>query len=401
MSGTLSRLVRLPKSIDTGLPSTATRTLAALTPLVAPAALPNWNVTLGTNATFTEIASVGRPKQRALRLTTDALASANAQGYTNTTFNLSDPAHVWVQVRCAVPGTNSLALYTSDAPAYAEIKGRLIASTFEIGSLGRQAIPILKSEWATATGAPDIADDQKTLRLVVFSTPSFTRQIEFEGLFIGKPQAAVLFCFDDGEPSQVKAWPISDRFRVPVAYFLIASFIGVGAYPTLPQWLARRDLGDTLGLHGAVPWGPDMSRAASDLAAQRALGINSKYAAWPEGNIGTPWDVNAAYLRNLGISAGRGAGNPLILPGITECMFFGCKSLDSALSLAAAKALVDRAVAVGATVTFMGHKLNDVSAGVLTWKTQDYSDLVEYCALKRSQGVLATPTWEDWLGDGW
>ena len=62
-------------------------------------------------------------------------------------------------------------------------------------------------------------------------------------------------------------------------------------------------------------------------------------------------------------------------------------SLTDTTSLATAKAKIDEAITYGQDVVIMGHVLAAAAAPV-TWAEADHAALLDYCLLKRAQGLI-------------
>jgi hypothetical protein len=162
--------------------------------------------------------------------------------------------------------------------------------------------------------------------------------------------------------------------------------------------------GDYLGVHGATLWNTNtLDEVAAQIAALSGLS-DGKHGAWPQGNFGLGTDCEAiiAAAKSAGLKTIRAAGgNGIFLPGYTEWGAFPSYPLDNTLSLAQAKAAVDRAETGGGVCVFYGHKFGAVADSV-TWVTGDYTALLDYIAQKRTNNrcdaTTIAPLYNEALG---
>lgn len=378
---------------------------AALTP---PGKITDWTVSNAAATTVAEVTATGSPfGANALRFAHSAVAGQAAYATKNVTFNLNTLTGFWLLANMQFRQANGLGLtlYTSDAAALAVGTGRFTTTSFASTLLtGRTPIWVPKSKFTTLDGSPSWANDQLSLRVRIDSVNTTAREIDFEGMFTRGGRPTVLVSFDDGwTTSYTVGYEEARKRAIPLNHFLIPELLGQGGYITLAQAQEMRTAGDYLGLHGANRWDSNPAQIAIDVAALRALGIDTQHAAIPEGQIGDGylWRTTKAALQAAGVLTARITGSVSpefaspVLRGINDPYTLPAWPLNNQMTLVQGKAAVDTAIASGGTVIFYGHKLGG-AADSLTWVTADYTALLDYIQQKRLEGAIDVPRWDDW-----
>jgi hypothetical protein len=104
-----------------------------------------------------------------------------------------------------------------------------------------------------------------------------------------------------------------------------------------------------------------------------------------------------AIMQSLGVVMARGYRNLWVYPGIygvDNIMECGAHDLSNSYTLAQAKASIDECIRRGTTLMLYGHTLTGSSA--TGWAAADFEALVAYIGLKKRQGLIDTPTWQQW-----
>lgn len=256
--------------------------------------------------------------------------------------------------------------------------------------------------FSTLDGSPSFANAIQSYRFRIDGSATFPRRFVLTKMWRARRERAkVLFTFDDGwSTSYTNGHAYSVTKGIPLTHYIIASLLGTASYITSGQLSTMQAAGDDVQLHGLNRWDLDRSRIASDIAALRDIGYGPAHAAYPEGEYGyRDYSHDAVFesLQEVGVVTAR-----TVMPG-QNCTqggsyqpkaLFGI-NLNNALSLSAARAWVDRAIRVGTTVIFYGHKI-DSAADSLTWVTSDWQSLIDYVYEKKQQGLCDTPTISQW-----
>ena len=369
-----------------------------------------WAIVNAANTTVTEVATDAPVLgTHALRLTAAAVAGQNASATKNVEFNLNNSPGMWVVLNNRFRQANGIGLTLFTSQDQNLIPGnRFQAQTWASTLIsGRTPIWVPKSRFTVVDGAPSWQNNMRSFRVRMDSSGTLARDVDFEGAFTGGQRPAVLISFDDGWGTSFTVGHAEARRRgIPLAHFLIHNLLGFAGYITLAQAQQMRDAGDYLGLHGELRWDQNPARIASDVAGLRALGIDTRHAATPEGQLGDglSWLTTKAALQAAGVLSNRLTATvaPLfaspVLRGVNDPYTMPGYPLNNQITLAQARAAVDLAIESGGTCIFYAHKI-DAVADSLTWVTSDYIALLDYIQQRRAEGQIDTPRYDLWFDD--
>lgn len=266
---------------------------------------------------------------------------------------------------------------------------------------------------AAVTGSPNIASID-ALQVVAFGKSGESATVRLGGITsIPKPatlypNGVVSFTFDDNWLTQYSlALPVFAARGVRPTLYVIKEALQAGgeAMTTAHAKLLQDRYGWEIGSH-ATTWArhnaangcadlsvPDLhdefQSLKSWLKEQGFTGVD--HLALPRG--GTSAQV-ISVLKQYFVTArtalhGDGNGHNGLPFGTCDGRYkLVIVALDNTLNLAAMKAHIDRTKLGKAWLIFMGHKLDNVSAGTITAKTSDVADLIDYCI---AQGVAVQP----------
>lgn len=152
------------------------------------------------------------------------------------------------------------------------------------------------------------------------------------------------------------------------------------------------------GLSGML----DRFNACRDWLRENGCDFNSSasHTVYPGGF----YDASlSAALRDDGFLTGRGASSSVLIPYLptyaeNDPQMFGLPLVDylsNARTITQVKASIDRIINYGGLGVIMAHNF-DVSAGAAQWANADFTALLQYIALKRSQGLIDAVTIPQW-----
>lgn len=364
----------------------------------------DWTVSNAANSTATTNSSGRGPySSNAIRFAASAVGGQSATITKNITFNLNTQNGFWLLTDVHNRQTAAqigMTLFASHAVDLGGGTGRFqFANPVANSAVSLQPTWVPKSGWSVLDGTPSWSNDMLSWRVRLDSSGSEARDWSVCGAFTGGARPTVIITNDDGwDTSYSIGFAQAQKRGIPLTNYLIASQIGAAGYITLAQAQEMRAAGDYLGMHGIDSWDTDLSAIDRDVAALRALGIDTQHAAYPNGQIGygTAWRDTEARLAANGVKTARitGGGTPT-LRAVGDLLALNSYPLNNTMTLAAAKAAVDLAISSGGTVIFYGHKYG-AAADSLTWVTADYTALLDYVAQKRIEGAIDVTTINRW-----
>lgn len=364
----------------------------------------DWSYTTTGSPTIAEVTDGRGPfSTTALRFTTTAVAGQNASVTKNSVFNLNTLNGFWLMLDTNYRQTAvqiGITLYASHLANLASGSGRFsYANPVNSNAVSLQPYWVPKAGWSTLDGSPSWANDILSWRVRIDSGTAEIHDWELAGAFTGGGRPTVILTMDDGWASSYTIGHAEAQKRgLPLTHYLIASLLNTANYITSAQAATMLAAGDYLGLHGVARWDTNTALIASDAAALAALGIDTKHAAYPEGQIGygTDWQATETALTAVGVETARLAGGASpTLRTVGDPLALTSYPLNNTMSLAQAKAAVDTAISSGGTVIFYGHKF-DAAADSLTWVTSDWQSLLDYIKQKRIEGSLDVSTIAEW-----
>ena len=257
----------------------------------------------------------------------------------------------------------------------------------------------------TVDGAssPTIDLTYNALRLRIQASTTLTREFYIDSVVRWRSRPTVIFQFDDGDDSSyTEGFAYANAAGVPLTHFLIADLVNGSGYITSAQALEMAAAGDELGAHGSASgsWETDPTNIVTDSdAIRQLLGVPAVHGAFPGGGYGRTAgnysEVQAACVQ-AGLTSCRTVEQALVFPGAVSPYTLPVGvNLSSSVSLATAKAAVDRAIKLGLTIIVIGHKL-EVSAGASTWAISDWQDLIDYVVALRAKGLIDTKNISEW-----
>ena len=250
-----------------------------------------------------------------------------------------------------------------------------------------------------------LAYDVTDVRLRIFGggvPAGQTARIWLLGVYIAEPKKPfVLMTYDDADISFITKLHPQLAARGLKAQFGI-NWADVGTNHSLfvdtADLEAMYSYGHDFGSHCLTNTNVTVQGTAAYLADFDTCLAQLKSRGWTRGNDYHPFvqgKHNAdlvAGLRARGVRFQRNATTTDLLPvgytalADTVMMPIGM-SLTDTTSLATAKAKIDEAITYGQDVVVMGHVLAAAAAPV-TWAETDHAALLDYCLLKRAQGLI-------------
>lgn len=234
------------------------------------------------------------------------------------------------------------------------------------------------------------------------------------GLSEGKRERPkVCITFDDSKPTSYSiGYKEAKKRNLTTSHFAIFDSLG-GTGMTLSQLTEiANDPLCYVGLHGnwrfdgagsgagTTPIG-EMTRNINGL---KALGLSDcQYLAWPEGQLGqyVGESLCVDVAKSLGVKGGRSTqkGYTFFNNGFYNPFAIRSIALNNTWTLAQAKEAVDRSIEWGCAITFYAHDFG-TAADSITWVTQDYIDLLDYIATKKSIGLIDDMKFDDFMRYG-
>jgi len=288
--------------------------------------------------------------------------------------------------------------------------------------------------WTVGAGAPSWSTI-RTVRVRVTGEATGPKTVYFDGIVGGqRGRPKICFTFDDCDITQYSAaYPILTSSNIKATFFCksnldeggtLNSFGPSASFFTVENGNELIAAGHEFQYHGAHHAGSignwaDFAdpypkiRTSIDYVNQLGLTAVGPYAAYPNGDYGSgyylgtavakPSDVLAAVTR-AGIVACRGVAtytttngilfSPSSLVGAGEKRVIPSVNMESTITLAQAKALVDQVIKTGESFVMCFHVLAG-APGVVTWATTDFQSLCDYVVRMRGLGLVDTVKFSD------
>lgn len=223
----------------------------------------------------------------------------------------------------------------------------------------------------------------------------------------------VCLTFDDSKPTGYSiGYKEAKKRNITSSHFAIFDSLGATGMSLAQITEIANDPLCYVGLHGNSRFDGAGSGAGTtpigemtrNIVGLKALGLSDcRYLAWPEGQLGqtsgTALCIDVA--KSLGIIGARHTqqGYQWFNGGLYNPYCIRSLGLKSTLTLTQAKEAIDRCIEWGTSVTFYAHDFG-AAADSITWVTQDYIDLLDYIALKRSLGLIDDMRFNDFMEYG-
>ena len=250
-----------------------------------------------------------------------------------------------------------------------------------------------------------LAYDVVDVRMRIFggSVPAGqTARVWFLGVYIPEPRKPfVMLTYDDADISFItKLHPQLAARGLKATFGINWADVGTnhGLYVDTSDLQTMYSYGHDFGSHNLTNTNVNTQGTAAYLADFDACLTQLKSRGWTRGNDYHPF-VQGKHnpdlvegLRSRGVRFQRNATTTDLLPmgcsGLSDPVMMPIGvSLTDTTSLATAKAKIDEAITYGQDVVIMGHVLAAAAAPV-TWAEADHAALLDYCLLKRAQGLI-------------
>lgn len=369
--------------------------------------LSSWTAA-GTGSITKELTLV-KTGTESIRLTCDA--GENAQLDKDVTLDLSSTQGFWLSWYCPnslLTTSYGITIYLSHEVSLGSGSGRWVhtASNSRDGAhYGWNFMWFDKDDFAVLDGTPDFANPILSMR-IRFDNGSGTKYIVVDGLYfetLAKPK--VLFTFDDGfESVYTEVYPYLKTKNISPTFYVIPDLLDSLGYITTAQLDAMYADGVDVQMHHQTNFSTLDDDQIKPILQETKIALSKygvKHLAWPNGEYGNTnenWDVFENACLELGILTARttvGSLRQARLGNLEPHRMNGAIALNSSITLAEAKAKVDKCIAVGATLIFYGHKIGAVADG-LTWTDLDFQALVDYVAAARDAGSVDCHTVNEW-----
>lgn len=229
-----------------------------------------------------------------------------------------------------------------------------------------------------------------------------TARVWLLGIYVPEPKKPfVLLTYDDADISFItKLHPQLAARGLKATFGINWADVGTnhGLFVDETDLQTMFDYGHDFGSHCLTNTNVNTQGTAAYLADFDSCLAQLKKRGWTRGSDYHPFvqgKHNADLCSGLyarGVRFQRGATTTDLLPigysSLSDSVMMPIGvSLTDTTSLATAKAKVDEAIAYGQDVIIMGHVLAAAAAPV-TWAESDHAALLDYCLLKRAQGLL-------------
>jgi hypothetical protein len=269
---------------------------------------------------------------------------------------------------------------------------------------GWQIFPIQFADTGVTSGTPTIALNYLSLRAQITASATDARELVLDSIVKWNQRPTVIVQFDDGwQSSYTEGFGYANPRGIPLTHYLIPQLMDQGSYMSTAQALEMRAAGDTLGAHGlgTNSWEltPEVIKTDADALRQK-LGIPVIHGAYPNGGYGQLTGVYEAVqeqMRVAGLSTGRTVSKAVALSGaFSPYTLPATLNLQTGVSLADAKAEIDRCIKLRTTCFVIAHKL-EAAAGASQWAISDWQGLIDYIANLKNQGRLDALTLDQWI----
>lgn len=284
---------------------------------------------------------------------------------------------------------------------------RPVGSFGNIGAerMGWQLYPLDFAHTIVESGAPTINLNYLSMRIAGGAHPTSNREAWVDSFCKYSSRPAVIFQFDDGTlTSYTEGFAYANPRGIPLTHFIIHDLIDVNPsfYLTKAQALEMHNNGDLLGSHGngTNAWENNPQDIITDTESLRDMfGLPFKHGAYPNGAYGQNllnYSEIEAKISDAGLETVRTVANaPLFAGAYSPNYLPATLNLNSGVSLAQAKAELDRCIKHGLTCIIIGHKLEAVAAAS-TWAISDWRSLIDYVVNYIKLGMLDAMTIEEW-----
>lgn len=313
----------------------------------------------------------------------------------------------------------SIVLYLGDsgyANIYTGTYGGSAPSNYSYMNPGEwNYIKFMPERYAVSAGSPTFAGTARSKLRFNLDAGSAACNIWIGGFFLpvaARPQVALVL--DDAYDEHYSFAAVeAATYNVPINIAVPSDLIDTANFMTKAQC---RELAGQPALYALLNHSNDNTFYTSAGLA----GMTDRFNACREWLRTNGCDVNdsashtvhpggfydaalSARLRASGFLSGRGASTSVLIPylptyAINDPQLFGLPLVDylsSARTITQVKASIDRIISYGGLGVIMAHNF-DVSAGALQWANADFTALLQYIALKRSQGLIDAVTIPQW-----
>ncbi|MFA5166780.1 MAG: polysaccharide deacetylase family protein [Candidatus Paceibacterota bacterium] len=261
------------------------------------------------------------------------------------------------------------------------------------------------------TAALNNANPIVSYRVQVSGGTTIHRQAYIDSITTGyRERPKIILTFDDNLKTGYNIGYVEARKRnIKTSFFLIYDAINSLYGMTTAQIKQIKDDPSVYcGLHGAKRFDGAGSGAGTTPLGEMTRNINGlknlglsdcRYMAWPEGETRSDdRSVCIDVAASLGIVGARTVqvGYNFTYNGCYEPLVMRAVGLSSFRTLAEVKSAIDTAILWGTSLVLFGHGFG-AAADSVTWVTQDYIDLLDYIALKRSLGLIDDMCYDEWM----
>ena len=395
-----------------GTLSTKYRTATAETVLIDGSNSANWSETTGTGITKTTDSTVTYNGLATTKVVIPGTTTGNIQLGTTGATVLVPPWDGDVQVqrlgaifKCSdVSRISSMAFLIGDATFGVTLAQ---GSPFLYNWTNDTWIAAAKgTQTWTKTGTPFPMSGLQRLRLRWVVTSGSDMNLWCAKAVMGPvAKAAIVFSIDDGYAEDYTFLRTECLSRnMPMSFSIDPFYIDTAGYMTTAQVASLAT--DTTGLFDLNNHGYNSQQYLVDVTAAQYLANAIYTRSWlgslgvgPSANnhvwVGGQFDAAAiTTMANAGFVAARNTNQTRYQSPYVDSNWTGSlmniqllAGLDNTTTLTKAKTLVDQCIAAGEVGFINGHKFAG-AAGVSQWAQTDMQALMDYCNVKRKQGLL-------------
>ena len=377
--------------------------------------LASWTAAIGSGCAVTETDEFVINGTSSFRLTLPAVGGAPRIDLTKDiahSFKSDDRLGVLVYVPFKpINSTSGLIMFGSDQVNLGSGGvgrwQRAFGSTGGIGveSQGWQLVPIQFEDTAVTSGAPTRAMDYLSMRAQITASATVARDMVIDSIVRWNQRPTVVIQFDDGHASAYsEGWAYANPRGIPLTHFLISELMDQGSYVTTAQALEMHTSGDTIGSHGLATesWEYQAETAIQrdTDALQQRIGLKLSHGAYPNGGYGQSignYSQVQEFARRAGLVTCRTVNKAVALSGcFSPYTLPATLNLQTGVSLADAKAEIDRCIKLRTTCIVIGHKL-DAAADASQWAISDWQALIDYIVALKRHGCLDTLNMDQWF----